>query len=208
MTVDAIRSLVQQADTLDKQSVRTANELKRQLEESQHRLMLVAEAQALLQKVATDTQSHLRFQIEDIVNLALDTCVPDEYTFSITFDIRGGRTEAGLGFISKATGRPVDPMNASGGGVVDLTAFALRMASYALDATCDNVMILDEPFRFLSRDLQGRAGEILKVLSQRLGLQVIMVSHIGDIINAADRIFEVRKGADGVSRVVAKDNDS
>ena len=59
-----------------------------------------------------------------------------------------------------------------------------------------------EPFRFISRDLQQRAGEILKVLSNRMQLQIIMVSHIGEIIDVADKVFEVKKDKQGISKVL------
>ena len=166
-----------------------------------NKLKLLENAQVFLQKVAQQTQEHLRFQIEDIVNLALETCFPGEYTFEILFEISRGKTNAELVFLDQKTGRQIDPMNASGGGVVDLTTFALRIACYALEHNTDNVIVLDEPFRFLSRDLQERAGEILKTLSEKMNLQIIMVSHISEIINVADKVFEVKKGSDGVSKI-------
>ena len=95
-------------------------------------------------------------------------------------------------------------MNASGGGVVDLTAFALRIACYVLENNTDNVIILDEPFRFISRDLQERAGKILKTLSNKLGIQIIMVTHIKELIDCADKVFEVKKNADGISEIEVK----
>lgn len=176
---------------------------KGQLEACENKIMLVQEAQAFLQKVAQDTQSQLKFQIEDIVNLALETCFPAEYEFKLDFNISRGRTDASLVFKSQKTGRIVDPMNASGGGVVDLTAFALRIAAFALERGADNVIILDEPFRFISRDLQARAGELLEKLSEKLKLQIIMVTHINDMIDIADKVFTVRK-VDGVSIVKSK----
>ena len=204
MNIADMRSICSDAKALDAQAVREIGRFAQAIEDAKNRLALLEEAQAFLQKVANDTQEHLRFQIEDIVNLALETCFPNEYEFSIVFDIRAGKTEAGLSFISRRTGRAIDPMNASGGGVVDLTAFALRVASYALDNSCDNVIILDEPYKCLSRDLQHRAGEILKRLAEKLQVQIIMVTHIGEIIDVGDRVFEVKKDAEGISRVTVR----
>lgn len=171
------------------------------INELKHNLETLEQAQAFLQKVAQQTQEHLKFQIEDIVNLALETCFPNEYTFKICFNVSRGKTDAELVFLDQRTQRQIDPMNASGGGVVDLTCFALRIACYALEKESDNVIVLDEPFRFLSRDLQQRAGEILSKLSKRMKLQIILVSHIGEIIDVADNVFEVRKNSTGVSVV-------
>lgn len=171
------------------------------------RVKLLEKAQLFLQKVAQDTQSQLKIQIEDIVNMALDTCFPNEYVFELRFNIARGKTEAELVFLSQKTGRELDPMNCAGGGVVDLTCFSLRIASWALERGIDNVIILDEPFRFISRDLQARAAEVLRELSTKLGLQVVMVTHISEFIDIADKVFEVKKNSDGKSVVKARGGD-
>lgn len=201
MDIEKICKLFLQSQGMKKQVEKSLSESKLALEKLSNRARLVEQAQVFLQKVAQDTQSQLKFQIEDIVNLALETCFPNEYTFQLQFNIARGKTDAELVFLSKRTGRAVDPMNASGGGVVDLTAFALRIASFVLEQGIDSVIILDEPFRFISRDLQARAGEILRMLSKKMGLQIVIVTHIDTLIDVADRVFEVRKNPDGRSLV-------
>jgi DNA repair exonuclease SbcCD ATPase subunit len=64
-----------------------------------------------------------------------------------------------------------------------------------------NVLILDEPFGNLSVDLMPRASEMIKQISERLGLQIIMVTHAEELIQAADKTFRVniRKGISQVS---------
>lgn len=199
--INRVKQLFLQSKGMKKQIKNNLIQNKTTLDNLNNRIKLLEQAQAFLQKVAQDTQSQLKFQIEDIVNLALETCFPNEYEFQLQFNIARGKTDAELVFLSQKTGRPIDPMNASGGGVVDLTCFALRIASYALEQGVDNVIILDEPFRFISRDLQARAGEILKSLSTKLGLQIVMVTHIGQMIDVADKVFEVKKNSDGRSMV-------
>lgn len=199
--INRVKQLFLQSKGMKKQVENNLIQNKTTLDNLNNRIKLLEQAQVFLQKVAQDTQSQLKFQIEDIVNLALETCFPNEYEFQLQFNIARGKTDAELVFLSQKTGRPIDPMNASGGGVVDLTAFALRIASYALEQGVDNVIILDEPFRFISRDLQARAGEILRSLSTKLGLQIVMVTHIGQMIDVADKVFEVKKNSDGRSIV-------
>ena len=199
--INRLKQLFLQSKGMKKQVENNLIQNKTTLDNLNNRIRLLEQAQAFLQKVAQDTQSQLKFQIEDIVNLALETCFPNEYEFQLQFNIARGKTDAELVFLSQKTGRPIDPMNASGGGVVDLTAFALRIASYALEQGVDNVIILDEPFRFISRDLQARAGEILKSLSTKLGLQIIFVTHVPEFVDISDKVFEVKKDKDGKSRI-------
>lgn len=201
MNFNKMKDVIYQCKGIDleiQKSISKCNEKKQALED---KLKLTEEAQIFLQSVAQSTQEKLRFQVEDIVNLALETCFPSEYVFKINFKLSRGKTEAELKFLSQKTGLPIDPMNASGGGVVDLTSFALRIASWVLERESDNVIILDEPFRFVSRDLVDRAGKILKVLSEKMKLQVILVTHIPELIDVADRVFEVRKNSSGISKI-------
>lgn len=179
--------------------LKEASELK---VKSEKKLKLIEEAQIFLQKVAQSTQEKLKFQIEDVVNLALESVFPNEYEFKIEFDVSRGKTDAELVFLDKRTGQTIDPMEASGGGVIDLTAFALRISAWALENGTDNLIILDEPFKFVSRDLQERAGEILKTLSEKMKLQIIMVTHIPEFIEVADKVFEVKKNENGISKVI------
>lgn len=201
MEIDTIKELVKTAEGMKLQIGKEKAKEETKINTLKSALELTEQAQIFLQKVAKETQSQLKLRIEDIVNLALETCFPSEYTFRINFNISRGKTEAELVFEDQKTGREIDPINASGGGVVDLTAFALRIASYTLERNSDNVIILDEPFRFLSRDLQSRAGEIIKTLSEKMGLQIILVTHVPELIDRADSVFEVKKQENGVSQV-------
>lgn len=170
-------------------------------EENGNRMLALEQALVFVQDVAQKTQEQLVLHIQDVVNTALDTCFPDEYEFNLVFEIKRNKTEARLVFMKN--GFEIDPMEASGGGVVDVASFALRIAAWSLGKT-NNVICLDEPMKFLSRDLQPRAGEILQEISKKLGIQFIMVSHVADIIQSADRVFEINLNK-GASMVKSQD---
>lgn len=143
------------------------------------------EAQVFFQTVAQQTQEQLKLHITDIVQAALDSCFPD-YTFGVDFGIKRGRTEARIYFIKQ--GCEMDPTGSSGGGAVDLTSFTLRIVAWSLGRT-RNSIIIDEPLKHLSADLQSLAGEIIKELAHKLNLQFIISTHNPNIVNAADRVF-------------------
>ena len=56
-----------------------------------------------------------------------------------------------------------------------------------------NVNILDEPLRFLSGDNQERASSMIKEVSQRLGIQFIIITHNQVLASYADKVFETSK---------------
>lgn len=163
--------------------------------ELQARQAAIEEAQRILQLVAQKTQEGIVLHISDIVTAALDAVFEETaYGFRVEFVQRRGKTEADLFF--ERGGERIDPMTASGGGPVDVAAFALRVALWSLLRRSQGIadtIILDEPFRFLSRDLQPKAGQMLKMLSEKMGVQFVFVTHVQDLVDSADRVFQVVK---------------
>lgn len=201
MTIEKIKELYQQSKGMKNQLEKHIEENKSEKTKLENKIKLIEQAQTFLQKVAQETQQELKFKIEDIVNLALETVFPGEYEFEIQFEISRGKTTAELVFKDQRSGRLIDPLNASGGGVADVTSFALRIACYALEKGTDNVIVLDEPMKFVSKDLLNNVCEIIKVLSEKMKLQIIMVTHIPELIDVADRVFIVKKNKEGISEI-------
>lgn len=159
------------------------------------------EARKLIQAAATITQQQLEAHISHIVTLALSSVFDDPYKFKVQFISRRNTTECDLFF--EKDGRLMNPLTSTGGGAVDIASFALRVA-YITIKNNRRVLILDEPFKNLSFDLQEYASEMLKKISNDLGIQIIMNSHIPPIMSSADKIFKVtQKG--GISKVKIKE---
>lgn len=145
-------------------------------------------AKQLVIEVAKKTQLNIGARISGLVSLALAAVFDNPYEFKVEFVERRGVTEADLLFVRD--GHDLDPMTASGGGAIDIASFALRLAVWTLGKSRP-LFILDEPFRNLSLDLQGKAGLMLQELARKLGIQVIMVSHNPEIISGADKVFRL-----------------
>lgn len=160
----------------------------------------IEEAQVIIQTVAQQTQGQLQYHIEDLVTKALEAVFPDPYAFKLKFELKRGQTEAVTTL--ERDGVEVSPVDSTGGGVIDVAAFALRVALWALGHT-DNVIILDEPFKHLSAIYQPKAGEMMKMLSEQLGLQFILVTHVRQLEEAADKMLYVSI-RDGESLVLTK----
>lgn len=170
--------------------------LKKQLEDNNKSLEAkikevenVAKAKEVVQLAAESTQKKMVFHINNLVSMALAAVFPDPYTFEMKFEPRRGKTEADLLF-SKNDSTTDDILNTGGGGPADVSSFALRLSTWSIRKT-RHTIILDEPFRFLSRDLQPRASAMIKHLSEKLGLQLIIVSHIPEIIDNADNVINI-----------------
>ena len=165
-------------------------------------LMRHEEAREILRAVGLETQKQLQYHISDITSLALEAVFDDPYELVAEFVQRRNKTECDLYFSRR--GSRVDPLEASGGGAVDVASFALRIAAWSMqNPKRRNVIILDEPMKFLDTqtDRLEKASQMLKELSERLGLQFILVTHTDTLTQYADRVFRVRQSKGGVSHV-------
>ncbi len=150
----------------------------------------IARALEIIQQVAKLTQQELEVHISELVTLALEAVFPNPYKMVLKFETRRNRSEADL-LLQDENGNLLSPMDSVGGGVVDVAAFALRIALWSLKRPRPRaVMVMDEPFRFLSADLQGKAALMLKEISRKLGIQFIIVTHEENLMAAADRTFQ------------------
>ena len=162
----------------------------------------------ILQKIAKETQQILEYRISEIATLALEAVFPNPYKVRLKYEIKRNKTEAALLF--ERNGNLCDPLDESGGGAVDVAAFALKIALWSLqNPRSDNTIILDEPFKMLSKKFIPKAGQMLKELSQRLGLQLIMVTHLTEMVEAiADKTFDVTLHEDKDGWLVSKVEES
>ena len=168
-------------------------------------LINVEQAQTILQTVAKQTQQELEYHISDIVSLAIESVFDDPYKFKIEFVEKRGKTECEIWFIKDK--KKFDPKTASGGGIIDVASFTLRLALWNLKKPKSrNTLILDEPFKHLKGFEENvKVIQTIKLLSEKLGLQIIMVHDervpIEEIKKGADKIFEVSIKK-GVSKVI------
>ena len=61
---------------------------------------------------------------------------------------------------------------------------------------------MDEPFRYCGK-LTSLAGNMMKEISQKLGIQIIMVTHEDSLSEIADKSWLVRREKGGWSNVQA-----
>jgi len=138
------------------------------------------EAVQIVQAVAEQIQEVAHNKIAGVVTKCLATVFEDPYEFAIEFKQARNRTEAHLRFIRD--GHTVPPMGSSGGGVIDVAAFALRLSCLMLSRPASRrVVVLDEPFKFVSADRRFAVRQMLEDLSTELKVQFIIVTHIEEL---------------------------
>ena len=160
----------------------------------------IEKSRNIINIVAKQTQEQFSLKISDLVSSALESVFDNPYTFHAEFINRRNRTECDLYFMRDGYKR--SPMDASGGGVVNVASSALRIGLLML-SRYRKVLILDEPTKDLhSKKLKKRMSNFLKEVTKKAGIQLLVFSGDEDaeLIFGADKVFMVTQ-EDGISNV-------
>jgi DNA repair ATPase RecN len=164
-------------------------------------------AKLLLIETAKEARENARAQLEDIVTAALQYVFGPDFKFII--DIREtARGVAAEFFVeSDQDGKRVrtNPMDARGGGVVDIIAIALQLALVQIhrEPAIHGPIILDEPGKHVSEDYAVKLAMFLEEMSKQFGRQIVMVTHQAHLAQIANHAYqvEIRRGKSHVSSV-------
>ena len=141
---------------------------------------IYTEATGWLRDLYEQVQERYHGQIMQIVSYCLkEVFGPEAYEFKIAFVQKRGQVEASL--IFERDGEQFDPLNASGGGVLAVACFALRLSVlYLTKQSVRPIIVMDEPFGQLSVEYRERMAALLEELSDQFGFQFLIVTHAGE----------------------------
>jgi len=159
-----------------------------ELKEKEKYLLTCQKVRVFVQYVSIETQKKIEYHFSNLGTLAQAAIFSDPYEFALRFVERRNKTEADFVFIKN--GKEGPPMITGGGGTLDVAAFALQAIVVSISNN-RKIIFTDEPGRNISRNYQRRFSEMIKMISEKLGIQFIITSHIPEITEAADRIFDV-----------------
>lgn len=145
--------------------------------EQAERLLGIEEAAMEIQALAIACQTSCQTKISNIVNRCLVEIDPDtKYTFKLVFEEKRNQTEARCVLVDEA-GNETAVSNV-GGGIKNILAFGLRVACLMLYRPAPSrVLILDEPFQWLSKEYRMPMLRLLQTLCTDLGVQIVMITH-------------------------------
>jgi DNA repair exonuclease SbcCD ATPase subunit len=158
-------------------AIQQVKEEKNYLKDSLAERYSIEQAQKILQDVAQAVQEQAHQQITRIVSKCLQMVFDEPYEFEIVFERKRGKTDAEMYLVRD--GHRLEPKGSTGGGVVDIASFALRIACLSLRLPKGRSFIaLDEPFKHVSADLRPRVAAMLVMLSEELGFQFLLSTHM------------------------------
>ena len=206
MTITDIRRTLEQRKGQEQRLKQTLRTSKHNVRRLTRRGRHLGKALVVVQTVAQQTQEQLEYHVSEVVSLALAAVFDDPYQLKVDFVLKRGQTEAELSFVRRE--EKVHPLMAAGGGTVDVAAFALRVSLWSLRQPHSRAcLILDEPFKNIndpSRKLHQKAAAMVKMICDKLGIQIIMVTLLPELVDHADKVFDVTI-QNGISVVMEKE---
>lgn len=166
------------------------------LEEASGKLRVALEARDFLQRAAEDRRAGTRKWVEELATEALACSHGGDVSLALEATVKRGRSSVEPVIRQALPGGQVVERGSDGvgGGVLDSVAAPIRLAVVAAAGVSDRVVVLDEPLKHADPERSGRAGEFLAALCERLGCQVLMVSHDAQHEEAATTVHLVRAG--------------
>lgn len=165
--------------------------LKSNLKQIEQNYLDLKKAQWVLNEVAKQTQERFKVKVESLVTTAIRSVYRRDLSFELIFEQKRNKFEC------KPVIREGDliyekPDEEMGGGILDVVSFALRVVLWYLSENrTRNILVLDEPMKFVGRRLIHQAGQMIAEISHRLNLQIILVTHEGELIEIGDKCYHV-----------------
>jgi DNA repair exonuclease SbcCD ATPase subunit len=177
MDLTGLRKKIDQLQALRKQHTHSIKEERANLKKIKQKAQDLTEASNVVNDLARAVQRKVHRQIGGVVTRCLEAVFDEPYRFQIQFERKRGKTESKLVF--RKGDYEIDPReDECGGGVLDVTAFALRLACLlVLRPQPRRLLVLDEPAKMLSVEYRGRFRGLLESLAKDFGVQIIMVTH-------------------------------
>lgn len=158
-----------------------------------HKKEIYTKAIELMNIVQKVTKDKVKEGFENIVSYALRYIYDEEYTFELDFGRRGNLQEINFNVKTPHCKEAIDPLDSSGGGVLDILSLALRIALLELSTPkIEGFVVLDEPFKHLSVEYLENARKFLEAINKRIGRQIIMITHKKELVENAEHSVEVK----------------
>lgn len=209
MTTPAHNILEQRREIL----TRKQNEndlLRRQTDELEKRILglveslnIAEEGLAFLEDLANSRRGAMKGKIEAVVSEALQMIYGPSYRAELSYSVKNNRSHMVVEMVRKTKAGDVRrDIDGFGGGVADTISVPLRLMVLMGSKQTDKVCILDECWKHVDPERVEVVGQFLRLLADKLKIQVVLCSHHDMLRKFADRTYEVSESV-GISKVDA-----
>jgi hypothetical protein len=162
-----------------------------------------AKTSAMLTTIGEQAQESARGQFEALATQALQYIFGEEFSFRFEPGESGGQATLEPLIWSRHGSQMIETTvtDARGGGMAAVIGFVLQLVMVKLSPKVRDIMFLDEPFAFVSEAYAGRLAEFLREVADRIGVQLVMITHDRVYAEHADVRVRFALGRDGMTQV-------
>jgi hypothetical protein len=182
--------------------------LKRQIESCEQKILELAgslqmgqEALSFLEDLAGSRRGAMKGRIESIVTEAVQLIYGPSYRIELSYSVKNNRSCLEIEMVRETeSGEVRRDMDGFGGGVADTISVPLRLMVLMGSKQTDKVCVLDECWKHMDLERIELVGKFLRLLADKLGMQIIICSHHEKMREFSDMTYEVSETG-GVSKV-------
>jgi DNA repair exonuclease SbcCD ATPase subunit len=166
-------------------------------------LKLGQEGLAFCEELANSRRGAMKGKIEAVITEAVRLIYGDTYRVELSYSVKNNRSCLEIEMVRMTpAGEVRRDMSGFGGGMADTISVPLRLMVLMGSKQTDKVCVLDECWKHMDMERVELVGKFLRLLSDRLGMQIVICSHHEKVREFADRTYEVTENS-GVSKVEA-----
>ena len=146
-----------------------------------------------LRKLAILKEQVLREKIDNIITKGLRLIFGEGYKSKLEFGISRGQAVIKPKIITIVNGEELETgiADGHGGGITNVVSVLYQILVLALVRPMQQqIIFLDESFKNLSEEYLEATGEFLKSISQKLNIQIVLISHRKQLHETADCLYE------------------
>jgi hypothetical protein len=160
------------------------------LKEIEYNLEIFENAKAFILEVSKQSQEQNKNYLEYLVTLMIQTVFGNEYKAVI--EIKEKYDQQTIHFYIDKNGDLTEPRDdLECGGIFDIYAFGLKIGVWSLESDSESIMFFDEKlFHNIDKKKLPLAAEAIKIISEMLKIQIILITHEKDLIKICNKVID------------------
>ena len=177
---------------------------KEQIQQAQSIAQDLEKVSVLLASISEERQRDAQVKIEILVTQGLQKIFGPDWSFHVVPSLRGKTPIVEFKVRTKLQNKILETsvLDARGAGLASVVGFLLRLVLILLSQK-SSVLVLDETFANLSDSYIPNLIEFIREIVDKSDLQIIMVTHEPRFAEVADRCYQFKLDAKGLTQVTA-----
>jgi len=205
--MDKARKRIDELKAEQRVAKKRLGNLNKQLDKELKNIEEIEAVQKLFQSAVALMYENLSSKLGDIITEGIAIVFPDaQLKFVVNFVERRNNVEADI-LLEDSDGEQFSVLDDSGGGLADFIALLLRI-TYIILSEHSNILIADEPLKFIDRDRIPEAAQFIRKVCADFDFQLVFASHIPEMVAESETVYKVTKskGISTVKRVDTKNS--